>query len=52
MKRTLSLKRESLAELDTTDLRHVVGGAAPTLPLDACLNDLFETMQATRCFCP
>lgn len=40
MKRTLSLKKETLAELDATDLAAVngaaVGGVVPTLPISDC----------------
>jgi len=51
MKRSLSLKRETLADLTPEQLTAVVGGALPTTPAD-CLEDLFDTLQATRCFCP
>lgn len=41
MKRTLSLKRESLAELGTDELVAVAGAAAPpTSPLTDCLDNL------------
>lgn len=36
MKRTLSLKREALAELSTRELSGVAGGALPTTPINAC----------------
>ena len=36
MKRTLSLKREALAELSTRELSGVAGGALPTTPIEAC----------------
>ncbi len=52
MKRTLTLKSESLAELTTDDLTAVAGGALPTLPLAQCYDELVYTLQATRCFCP
>ena len=52
MKRTLSLKRETLTELTTDQLTGVVGGVLPTLPLEQCLDELFYTLEATRCFCP
>ena len=52
MKRTLTLKSETLAELTTDQLTRVVGGAPPTIPVQQCLDELFETMEATRCFCP
>ncbi len=52
MKRNLSLARETLAELSTDQLTSVVGGAIPTSPLNDCLYELFDTLQATRCFCP
>lgn len=53
MKRTLTLKSESLSELSAAELGSVVGGhALPTTPAKECLADLFDTLQATRCFCP
>lgn len=52
MKRTLSLKRETLTELSHEQLTSVVGGAPPTTPVKECLDDPFYTLQATRCFCP
>ncbi|HEX8003085.1 MAG TPA: hypothetical protein VF519_10370 [Mycobacteriales bacterium] len=50
MKRTLTLKSESLTELSSGELASVAGAqqAIPTLPMDVC----FDTLQATRCFCP
>lgn len=49
MKRTLTLRSESLAELSSDQLSEVAGAQAPpTLPLDYC----FNTMQPTRCLCP
>jgi hypothetical protein len=49
VKRTLTLKSETLAALTTDELTSVVGGQAPpTLPVAQCL----DTLQATRCFCP
>ena len=52
MKRTLSLKRETVTELLNDELTGVVGGAPPTTPVNECLDKFFETLQATRCFCP
>lgn len=52
MKRTLTLKSETLSELTTDQLTAVVGGAPPTTPVKECLADFFETKEATRCFCP
>ena len=52
MKRRLSLQREVLTELSTDQLTGVVGGVLPTTPVDACLEKFFDTLQATRCFCP
>ena len=52
MKRTLILKSETLAELTTDQLTGVVGGVLPTTPVDECLDKFFDTLQATRCFCP
>jgi hypothetical protein len=54
MKRTLSLTRETLCELTAGQLTSVVGGqqAVPTTPVKDCYNDLIDTLQATRCFCP
>lgn len=52
MKRTLTLKSESLTELTTEQLTYVVGGALPTTPVGDCYEDLIYTLQATRCFCP
>ena len=42
MKRSLSLKREPLAELTGTELAAVAGGAAKTTPINECLNISFE----------
>ncbi len=51
MKRTLTLKSESLADLTADELGDVRGGhALPTTPIGVC--DPFETLRATRCFCP
>jgi hypothetical protein len=52
VKRTLTLKSETLHELTTGQLAAVVGAAVPTLPVGACLDKFFDTMEATRCFCP
>ena len=52
MKRTLTLKRETLTELTDDQLTGVVGGVLPTLPLDQCLDELLHTKQPTRCLCP
>lgn len=53
MKRTLSLHREPLADLTPEQLTAVVGGhAIPTSPVKECYQDLVDTLQATRCFCP
>jgi hypothetical protein len=53
MKRSLTLKSETLAELTADELTGVAGGGVlPTTPVDACLDELFYTLQATRCFCP
>lgn len=56
MIRTLSLKREALAELSADDLATVAGAALPTSPLDWCLNTqlVCYTKQAggSRCTCP
>ena len=49
MKRTLTLKSETLTDLSTDQLTAVVGGyALPTTPLRDCL----DTWQPTRCMCP
>lgn len=40
MKRTLSLRRETLAALDAAELGAVAGGAAPTQPVLQCLANL------------
>lgn len=51
--RTLTLRRERLTELAEGDLTRVAGARAS---LSVCLitlsDDAFETLQATRCFCP
>lgn len=52
MKRTLSLKGETLSDLTAEELTGVAGGVLPTIPVDACLAELLYTLQATRCFCP
>lgn len=54
MKRTLSLRREPLAELSPRDLSNVAGAALPTKQAD-CLNSAFvcyTAMARTQCFCP
>ena len=60
MKRTLSLKRESLTELSAMDLLHVAGAALPTSPVDYCLDKVQNSVaicitdagQRSRCMCP
>ena len=52
MKRTLTLRSETLTELGTDELTAVAGGVVPTLPVDACLDKFFDTMEPTRCLCP
>ena len=53
MKRSLTLKSETLTELAPEQLTGVAGGGVlPTTPVDVCLDELFYTLQATRCFCP
>lgn len=52
MKRTLTLKREALAELTTADLSAVVGGVLPTSPIGECLQKYINTIEPTRCMCP
>lgn len=52
MKRTLTLKREPIAELTTDEMTTVVGGGAPTLPVGECLQKFVDTLEATRCLCP
>lgn len=50
MKRTLTLKREALTELSTTELSAVAGGAAvKTTPVNECLSISFE-MTCLDCF--
>lgn len=52
MKRSLSLHRETLAELTIADLGEVVGAAAPsgpTCPIFDCLSDLCELTRQPRC---
>lgn len=56
MKRTLSLKRETLAELSPSDLRNVAGAALPTLPLNYCIGEqntkvVCVTGDYSRCAC-
>ena len=50
MKRRLVLRTEYLTDLTPEQLAAVAGGqqAIPTLPFDVC----FDTLEATRCFCP
>lgn len=49
MKRALSLKRDTLAELTTNDLRSVVGGyAIITDKLTACLTDIVDPPDNTH----
>lgn len=57
MKRTLSLRRETLAELTATDLTAVVGGAqlsGPTCPVVDCVSNanLCDITFQPRCFAP
>lgn len=60
MKRTLTLRREALAELGSADLANVHGAAAalPTSPLDDCINSgiakfcVTDGGQRSRCICP
>jgi hypothetical protein len=52
VKRTLTLRSETLSELTTDQLTAVAGGVLPTTPVDICLDKFFETKEATRCFCP
>ncbi len=42
MKRTLTLKGETLAVLTDTELHAVAGGAVPTTPVNECLNISYE----------
>ncbi|HEU0132262.1 MAG TPA: hypothetical protein VFQ85_14835 [Mycobacteriales bacterium] len=56
MKRSLSLKRETLAELSTDDLLRVAGGAATgnglTCPVGAsCVNELTLSCPERTCNC-
>lgn len=49
MKRTLSLKRETLAALTDGELGAVAGGAAPTQPVLYCLENLgIRTSDCTQ----
>lgn len=52
MKRSLSLRRESLSDLTPGDLAAVVGAAPPTFNVGECLEKFFDTVQPTRCLCP
>lgn len=52
MKRSLSLQRETLAELTSADLGSVVAGAmlsGPTCPALECLSDLCGLTFQPRC---
>lgn len=58
MTRSLTLKREALADLTPDDLQAVVGGAGPSTPVKECLTrDSFLvcsencTMYGSRCHC-
>ncbi len=54
MKRTLSLKRESLAALPAEDLATVAGAAAaPTVPVEGCLrhSEIICYTRGTSCAC-
>ena len=51
MRRRLTLTRETLTELTSTDLRDVVAGAVPsgrTCPLKACLNSDYNCLFPTQ----
>ena len=48
MKRTLTLKRESLAALADEDLAGVAGAAVPTFPVQPCLGISWE-MTCLEC---
>lgn len=52
MKRTLTLKSETLTELTADELTGVAGGVLPTIPVDACLDGLLHTKRPTQCLCP
>ena len=54
MKRTLRLRRETLAELTTDDLRDVVGGASGvTCPLADCVQDVSKAIGCVGSYnCP
>lgn len=59
MNRTLSLKREALAELSSADLRNVAGAALPTSPINYCIDEqnskqvcFTQAAGYSRCFCP
>jgi len=54
VKRTLTLRSETLTDLTATELTGVVGGAQalPTTPVQECYDDFMHTKRATQCFCP
>lgn len=55
MKRTLSLRRETLGELDARDLSQVVGAALPSKVLADCLNSAvvcYTDRSGSQCTCP
>ena len=55
MKRALTLRRETLTELTTEDLRIAVGGFASgkTCPLSDCVDDLSEKLGCVGTYqCP
>lgn len=52
LKKTLSLKSETLAELTADQLRGVVGAALPTLPLGQCTQKWVDSMDPSNCTCP
>jgi hypothetical protein len=54
VKRTLTLKSESLAPLTAGEMSGVGGGAQalPTTPVQQCYDDFMHTKRATQCFCP
>ncbi len=64
MRRTLSLKRESLAVLSTDEMAGVAGGShacgvthtasfdvdCPTLPVNVCVQEVRECLASRSCF--
>lgn len=53
MKRTLTLRRETLTELDAAELTAVVGGDASgaTCPVGDCISRLFQTCRCATGMC-